>query len=275
MSSSEVVFQRNAKGRPVQILGVNIDTTKRKEMEERLKRSEKELNEANITKDKFFSIIGHDLKNPIGGFIGLSEELLTNFRQLSISQIKEISYALHESSRHLYKLLDNLLQWSTIQRDMIRLKIDKINLRDVAGQSLNLYRINAGDKKIELINDIDKRFDIEADPNMTDLVFRNLISNAIKFSPMGGIITLDARRLPDDFIEISVADTGIGIDPDRIEKLFDIGSLDPSTGTANEKGTGLGLILCKEVIEKMGGRLFVDSIPGEGTTFRFTLPGYE
>jgi PAS domain S-box-containing protein len=272
MSCHEVIFHRDEDGFPEQILGVNIDITKRREMEQRLIESEKELNEAIRTKDKFFSIISHDLKNPIGGFIGLSEELFTNFRQLSISQIKEISYALHESSRHLYKLLNNLLQWSVIQRQQMRLSKSDINISQAAAQNAELYAINAEEKDIEISNKIDSGFKVMADSDMVDLVLRNLISNAIKFTNPGGKIIIDAKPTGNNFLEISVEDTGVGMEQKQLEQLFNVGALTPSQGTAREKGTGLGLVLCKEVIEKMGGKISADSKFGEGTTFRFTLP---
>ncbi|MFP4527372.1 MAG: PAS domain S-box protein [Candidatus Kapaibacterium sp.] len=247
------------------------DITIQKIAEDKLIRSERDLKAAIESKDKFFSIISHDLKNPIGGFIGLSEELLHNFRQLSISQIREVLFALHESSRHLYKLLNNLLQWSIIQRDRLRLKPRTVRVVDSANRAAELYAINASEKNIEINSKVDPGHSVVADPDMLDLVLRNLVSNAIKFTKPGGNIYVNSSE-SEDFIEVTVEDNGVGIPPKRLEVLFNIEDISPTNGTASERGTGLGLILCKELIEKMGGKFDVESHENNGSKFIFTLP---
>jgi signal transduction histidine kinase len=178
----------------------------------------------------------------------------------------------HNSTENLYKLLENLLTWSRIQRGMIEYHPTPLDLRYLAKQNLELFQPNAAQKQITLHNAIIEPITVYADVNMVNTIIRNLCSNAIKFTPSGGTVTISATQTDDHEVEIAVADTGIGIKPDDLPKLFQIDTKYKRLGTDHEKGTGLGLILCKEFVEKHHGKIWVESTVDQGTTVRYTLP---
>jgi len=240
-------------------------------VEIKLRQSENELRELNATKDKFFSIMAHDLKNPIGSFLNLSEILSTMFDDFSKDELKDYLEEMHKSSQNLFKLLENLLMWSRSQTGKIEVYLDQVYIKMIVDSNVSLLKLNADNKKIKLVNNVSKNSIVYADENMTNTVIRNLISNALKFTNSGGSITIDAK-IEDDSCIVSISDTGVGMDQEVIDKLFRIDSNYTTRGTSDEKGTGLGLILCKEFINKQGGDIWVDSEPGKGSTFSFSLP---
>ncbi|MDM8549025.1 hybrid sensor histidine kinase/response regulator [Desulfobacterales bacterium HSG2] len=239
-----------------------------------LRDAQKNLREANATKDKFFSIIAHDLKNPFNALLGLSKLLLQNFDIFDDDKKKHFIEGIFQSSEQGYKLLENLLDWSRIQTGKIDWKPAEIDLYTYAFENVSLLKIGAENKKISLHSDISKDTIIYADANMVTMIVRNLVSNAIKFTNEGGEVKITSETKGDDE-EITISDTGVGIKPENIKKLFRIDAHHSTLGTANEQGTGLGLILCREFIEKNGGKIWIESEVGKGSEFKFTLPKSE
>ena len=240
------------------------------EMNKRIAASEEKLKRSNTSKDKFFSIIAHDLKTPITGFHGMTKLLYEEKDKMSKEEMDEFTEMLFSSSQQVTKLLDNLLQWSRIQRGVLEYNEEQFQLDLVVKFIADLFQPNIQAKRIELINKIDEEIWVKADNNAVNTTLRNLISNAIKFTNFGGKITIDAKEM-EDFFAISVTDTGVGMEKDDMNKIFKIDKHHSTTGTNNETGTGLGLILCKDLVNLCGGEITVDSTPGVGTTFTFTL----
>ncbi len=231
----------------------------------------KKLNELNATKDKFFSIIAHDLKNPFSVLMGFSEMLLESFRENTEEENLESISALHESSKRGYKLLENLLDWSRSQRGKIDFRPVKLNIKEVSENIIQLLEMTAKKKNISLTSKVDENIFANADMNMVSTTIRNITSNALKFTNPGGYVEIDAEY-KSDRVEVRVIDNGIGIEKDDLKKLFRIDVHHSTAGTASESGTGLGLIICKEFIEKNSGTINVESTPGEGTQFHIQLP---
>lgn len=239
----------------------------------RVKHKNVQLQKLNATKDKFFSIISHDLRGPLNSLTSFSELLINHMDHLSRGEIQTLAKDLDQSVKGLYGLLENLLEWSRSQTGAIQFTAEPFDLSVLLEENEELLYAQAQNKRIALMSDAQKGVFVSAHKNSISTVIRNLISNAIKFTPEGGAIKLDIRRENGQVIA-SVEDTGVGMDGDAIEKIFRIDTKHTTTGTANEKGTGLGLILCKEFIEKNRGRLWVNSEPGKGSVFYFSLPEY-
>lgn len=236
-----------------------------------LEKQKKELLELNATRDKFFSIIAHDLRSPISTLISLSEVLKMDMDSLTADQKKEILDSLHNLSIKYLKLLDNLLQWANMQTGKLNPEPETFSLHSAVMEVADFYKTNASTKNItiDVINPIEIK--VFADRNMIRTVLRNLVSNAIKYTFNGGKISI-ALQEKGAQAEARVTDNGIGMSPEKMATLFHLDQAHSTKGTANEPGTGLGLILCKEFIEKNGGNFTVFSEPGSGSTFIFTLP---
>ena len=260
-------------GRPY-IIGLMIDITERKNQMEKLQKYTEELTKMNASKDKFFSIIAHDLRSPFNGLLGFSTVLVEELQELSSEEIKEYAGYINTSAKTVYNLVDNLLQWSRIQTGRIDYQPIKIDLYEEVFKTIELFNSNAITKKIKLINNIQPNVFVHADQNMLRSIMQNLISNGIKFTKIGGTIKISAKE-KNDFLEIEIADSGIGIEMKNIAKLFRIDSQFSSLGTANEEGTGLGLVLTKELVEKNKGKIWVKSTLKKGTSFFFTLPKWQ
>ncbi|MBN1598236.1 MAG: PAS domain-containing sensor histidine kinase [Bacteroidales bacterium] len=237
-----------------------------------LKKANVQLEQLNATKNKFFSIIAHDLKNPFQAIFGFSELLLRNFEDFDDPQKLELLNMIKSSSESAYNLLDNLLQWARTQTDRIKYNPVNIDVSELIQQNIELSQASAENKQISLVSEVECSSNAFADKNMINLVIRNLMSNAIKFTDEGGVITVTCHEHGKKELSISISDTGIGISEDNIQKLFRIDEYFSTSGTAGESGTGLGLIICKEFVEKNKGNISIDSKIGEGTTFTFTLP---
>lgn len=232
-----------------------------------------ELEQLNAVKDKFFSIISHDLKGPFSPLLGMSELLSRLLDTANLDAAKEMAGSINRSAKTIYNLLENLLTWARLQRGQIEYSPEKIDLWEVVERNKRLLASKATEKKIQINNLIKPGTFIFGDKNLLDTVLRNLISNALKFTTENGQITISSQADSTDLRQISVADTGVGIDPERLAELFRLDSKRRSTsGTANEQGTGLGLILCHEMVEKNQGSIWVKSEIGQGTTFTFTIP---
>ena len=240
-------------------------------LENKVEQRTQELRELNATKDKFFSIIAHDLKNPFNTLLGFTELMLDSLEDFDYEKIREFISIIADTSKHSYALLENLLEWSRSQTGRIQMKPETIDLYKLVEENIDFLLNQAGNKKIKLVNGVASPAHVHADANMLNTVVRNLISNAIKYTGEGGSITVSAIE-KDGMVETSVADTGMGIKPENLEKLFRIDVNFSTKGTANEIGTGLGLILCKEFITRNEGKIWVESELGKGSTFKFTLP---
>jgi len=222
-------------------------------------------------KNQFFSIISHDLRGPLGSSVSLSEILLENIDQYSREEIKEISELLHDSNKNIYKLLENLLDWSRVQTGMITFQPKNILLNALIEENIELSKNAALNKNIDIIFESAYLVEATVDKNMISTILRNLLSNAIKFTDKNGEIKVKLLKT-NQKVEISITDNGIGV-PDAIkEKLFKINGKVLQKGTENELGSGLGLLLCKEFVSIHQGTIWVESEQGKGSTFQFTLP---
>jgi|WetSurSiteA1Bulk_404760.scaffolds.fasta_scaffold00012_32 PAS domain S-box-containing protein len=229
-----------------------------------------ELERLNRTKDKFFSIIAHDLRNPFNAIIGFSELLRNDYYEMDNQQKLNLLELINVSSETAYNLLENLLQWARTQTDKIKYSPENFDLHEVVNLVINLHGIIAQKKCVTLKNEIALHTMVHADKNMINTVLRNLISNAIKFSKPDGVILVTAS-LTQDCVEVNIIDKGVGMSRESLGKLFRIDTYYSTSGTMGESGTGLGLIICKEFVEKNNGRIKATSLEGAGTTLSFTL----
>ncbi len=229
-----------------------------------------ELTELNATKDKFFSIIAHDLRSPFTAIIGFSEVLAKDIEKYDKVAIKEFAHDIHNSANQTMALLENLLEWARLQNGGISPNFAPNHLLSMTNEICLLYNDSVKSKNIKLENTITSELTVNCDINMTKTVIRNLISNAIKFTGKQGTILISALQ-KENIIEVHVSDTGVGISAQAIPNLFRIDKSLSTDGTEHEKGTGLGLLLCKELIEKHGGRIWIESELGKGSTVKFTL----
>ncbi len=261
----------------ISALGVYLYLIKRKS-NKILKLAHEEVQEKNIallslnaTKDKFFSIISHDLKGPLNSLTSFSSLLINHLDSLSKEEIQMLAKDLDKSLKNLFTLLENLLEWSRSQTGSIEFKPVAFDLGVVLEQNKELLTTQAQIKKITLYTESMNTITVHAHQPSVNTVVRNLLSNAIKFTPEGGAITLTLQQTANE-VMVSITDTGVGMSKEVIDKLFRIDTKHSTQGTANEKGTGLGLILCKEFIEKNGGRIWVKSEINKGSVFTFALP---
>ncbi len=264
--------QYNDKNVPVRMLGTIQDITDRKFNELKIEIANNELQKANADKDRLFSIIAHDLRSPFNGFIGLTKIMLENAQELKPSELLEISKRLNDSAKNIYKLLENLLEWSLVQKQKGNFDPQSFNLYPVVTQNIEVIKEKALQKGISVVNKINRELWVIGDMRMVNTVIRNLLSNAIKFTKGGGTITLDSSLLQGNMVEVAVKDTGMGMTQDQMNGLFVSAGSGGSKGTEGEKSTGLGLILCKEFTEQNGGKLRVESREGVGSDFFFSLP---
>lgn len=250
-----------------------VDITEQKNARQKIVQSEKRLKELNATKDKFFSIIAHDLKSPFNVILGFSNLLKTEYDQMEPTQINKLISTINDSSKSAFKLVENLLLWANAQRNKIELTKERLNLKKLVVQSIEAYLSAAENKNIQIEIQVPILLNIYADEFMLRTIIANLFNNAIKFTNKKSEIKIEAKQT-DEHIEICVADNGIGIPPEIIPNLFLIGENVSTLGTDNENGTGLGLLLCKEFVAKHNGRIWAESILGKESKFYFTIPVY-
>jgi PAS domain S-box-containing protein len=243
----------------------------RKKREEEISQKNEQLQLINAEKDKFFSILAHDLKGPLSAFVGATQILAEEFRTMEIDEITNLSLSMKTSALNIYSLLENLLEWSRLKRKGIDIVREKINLRSEVNSCINLLHEQARKKNIDISVFIDDAMEVFSDKHMLDTIMRNLISNAIKFTHLGGKVTVSAITKDEHIVEVRVVDTGIGMNAELKNKLFLINEKTSRTGTSGELSSGLGLLLCKEFIENCGGEIGVESEPGLGSTFYFTI----
>lgn len=229
------------------------------------------LHELNTTKDKLFSIIGHDLRGPIGSFKSLIELLVSRYDLSDTQNLKEVLQLIQISASSTYELLENLLTWAQSQQNEIVFAPETLKFNEIVSLTINLYTELAQSKEINIIDNVAENTNVFADKNMLMTVFRNLISNAIKFTPLGKQIQINIDSINNEHI-ITIKDEGIGIKSDDLPKLFQKTINFTTYGTNGEKGSGLGLLLCKDFVEKHGGKIWVESELGKGSAFKFTIP---
>jgi PAS domain S-box-containing protein len=265
---------KDSTGKIIGLVGIGRDITLKKKEEELLAEHTKQLQKLNYTKDKFFSIIAHDLRNPFHSILGFTELLMRNYSDFDDAKKQEFVGLIYESSQHAHNLLENLLQWSRTQTDRIKYNPSKQSLSRIIDETVQVLNASLKKKGLIFSSEIQKDIFVHVDKNMIELVIRNLLSNAIKFTPSGGKISISAK---DDgkFLVVSISDTGVGIDPEDLHRLFQFEEFHTTTGTAGEPGTGLGLIICQEFIKKHGGEITIKSELDKGSTFTFTLPKAE
>lgn len=236
-----------------------------------LKKQEQELKELLATKNRFFNIIAHDLRSPFNALLGFSELLYTQHNTFTEDKIEMMSKALYETSKNLFELVENLLTWSRSQSGKLKFEPQECYLDNIIQNPISGTEIVAKNKNIIIEKEISKNVKVIVDKNLIDTVIRNLISNAIKFTKPHGKIKISTKVI-EDYIQVSIKDNGVGIEENRLHNLFKIDTTTSTQGTENEQGTGLGLILSKEFVEKHGGKMWVESQPGVGSTFYFTIP---
>ncbi len=237
----------------------------------KISKSEADLKESNNAKDKFFTIISHDLKGPFNSLLGISELLIKRAKGYDKEKILNFSNAINTSAHDLYDLVENLLLWGRTQSGNLQNNPEKVNLRESVINNISVLKSSAEKKNIILYHEIPENTYVYVDINIVSMVIRNLMSNALKFTNSGGKVSITSVE-KDNLVEISVIDTGIGISEENRKKLFRIDIHYTTKGTSDENGTGLGLILCKEFVEKSGGKIWVESESGNGSNFKFTLP---
>ena len=257
---------------PIATIAQGHNITERKKVQIELEKFTLALQESIAEKDKFFSVIAHDLRAPFNGFLGFTNILVEDLDTLTLKEIQKIAVSMKNSATNIFRLLENLLEWSQIQRGISSFEPASFLLLPLMDESLRLVLDSSDKKEIEIIFNIEKDLKVFADENMLGSTIRNLVTNAVKFTPRGGKITIAAKPASADSVEISISDTGIGMSREMIEDLFRIDVQTSRRGTENEPSTGLGLIICKEFIEKHGGKIWVESEEEKGSTFWFTLP---
>lgn len=268
-------FQANAlptrSGNELVYNGILIDITERKEAEILQKKYSDELRLSNATKDKFFSILAHDLRGPFSGFMGLTEEMANNIDDLSKEDISEYAAVMNSTAKRLFELLTNILEWSRLQNGNIELKPESSNLFEIVYSIQALFFSSAANKSVIINNLISKEIYLLADIYSLTTILRNLISNAVKFTPAGGNIRISAEPVGNQ-MEIKVSDSGVGMSAEAMIKAFRIDSGFTTKGTEGEEGTGLGLILCKDLANKNNWEMDMESSPQKGTTVILRVP---
>jgi PAS domain S-box-containing protein len=263
---------KNDKDKIIHFLALKQDITERKKIDDEIKRKNEQLIELNSEKDKFFSIIAHDLRGPFNGFLGLTDIFASELSTMTLDEIQKLALLMKDSANNLFSLLENLLEWSRMQRGLMVISANQFLLKDEISVSIAPLFAASLKKSISIDYDIPDDLQVFADRNLFAGTIRNLVSNALKFSNKGGSIIVSANVTADNKVEVSVNDNGIGMNKEIMENLFSIDVKINRKGTDGETSTGLGLLICKEFVEKNGGQLSIESKEGKGSMFKFTLP---
>lgn len=248
-----------------------FDITKRKQTQDKLKENEVILEKLIADKDLFISILAHDLKNPFNSMLGFLELLVENIRKYDIEKVESHLSIINESAQRVHNLLDSILIWAKSQSGKFPYEPKRLNFREISSEIIEMHRQFANYKSITINYLASESLVVFADTDMLKTVLRNLISNAIKYTNNGGYVNISAE-CSDLNVIITISDNGIGLESEKVDKLFDVSQMFTTKGTANECGSGLGLLLCKNFIEKHGGRIWVESKVGDGSMFKFALP---
>ncbi len=268
-ASAQLVMDK--KKETIRVVGVNRDITERKMAEEALQLSEQKLKDSNAAKDKLFSILAHDLVSPFSSVLGFSKLLMLSCKEKDFESIQQYATSINSAANQTFDLLTNLLEWSRSQRNKIQFQPELINLKEIVNRVILLYSFALEEKEIYIDSHIDPDFTLMSDPNMIYTVIRNLISNAIKFTQEESIIKITAIKNAKEN-EICISDSGVGIIEEAKDKLFDPEGNFTTNGTHKESGTGLGLIICKDFVERHGGNIWIESTENIGTKVCFTIP---
>ena len=236
-----------------------------------IKESEAKLKELVATKDKFFNIVAHDLKNPFTSLLGSSELLFDNIDQMTPENVRELALILNDSAKGGYAILQNLLDWSRSQTGLLKFNPEKVNLKSIIDENIENLQLQVNNKGLNIKSEVTKDLHVLSDKNMINTILRNLLSNSVKYSHKDGTVLIRTSKTRKSVI-VTVRDSGTGISKEKVATLFKIDNSLSTPGTAKEQGTGLGLKLCKEFTEKMGGRIWVDSEEGKGSEFKFSIP---
>ncbi|HLO58405.1 MAG TPA: PAS domain-containing sensor histidine kinase [Bacteroidales bacterium] len=267
--SSRLFFTET--GIPSKIIGMMRDISARKEIEQNIKQKNEELRVINSEKDKFFSIIAHDLRSPFNAFIGLTELMSRKAKNMNADEMQQFAVTINSSALNLYSLLENLLLWAGNQQGTVPFNPQWMVIKPHLNRAIADLKQAAHSKEISVSVQINDKLKMYADENAFQTIIRNLLSNSIKFTCRGGSIALSARSIDQKRIEISCEDTGIGMDARIMERLFKIDNKINRLGTEGELSSGLGLLLCKDFVEKHGGSISVSSEPGKGSNFTFII----
>lgn len=261
---------KDENGKVKALLGLHNDISESITQQNIINQQNKQLIELNASREKFMSIIAHDLRNPFNSILNLSELIVENFYEHNAENIIKFASYIHLAADKTFKLLDNLLTWSRAQTGKINFEPQKVEISNLLKENIMFIKSTADNKKIKINMNLNEYF-VWADILMTNTIIRNLLSNAVKYSKENGEIFIKTNQFDDNFIQICVSDNGIGIDERKLENIFSIFDFKSTRGTNNETGTGLGLIICKEFVERQNGKIWAESKIDEGTTFCFTL----
>lgn len=262
---------RIVKSHKNEVLMLLRDVTSQKQNETQIIKIAEDLKQINDTKDKFVSIIAHDVRTPIIALIGYAEILADDIDDLHKNEIKEFASSIVDISKQTIGLLTNLLEWSRLQTGRIDFHPSSINIFTICENTLALLNSNAEQKNIRIVNNLESEIFVYADENMMQSIFNNLVTNAIKFTNRNGQISISASRR-EDMVCFSIKDNGVGMSEEQKTMLFEMNKSFTTPGTTNEKGSGLGMILCRDFVEKHGGEIWVESNSGLGSEFFFTIP---
>lgn len=271
LENGRVIRVEERRTRDGGIVGIRADVTELRAAQKEIQIQRDELEKLNAQKDRFFAIIAHDLRSPFSSLLGFSEMIRKQTKDLTPEQVSEYVTVVNRTAEQAYNLLVDLLDWSRLQLDRMDFEPEALDLEQVINRNMEQMSLMAGAKQISITREIERALRVRADAQMVNTILRNLMDNAIKFTPDKGTVTVRARRT-DSFGLIEVTDTGVGMPSSKLEQLFRLDMKTSTKGTRGEAGTGLGLQLCKEMVERLGGELMVESTQGQGTSFRFTLP---
>jgi PAS domain S-box-containing protein len=264
-------LHRDHNGIPQHFITTINDITEWKKVGEAIKVKAELLEISNAEKDKFFAILAHDLRSPLSSFLGLAEIMAEDLHTMKMAEIEEITQSLHFSAINLFQLLENLLEWSMLKNGNFECHLEKISLNRLIHRSIDPVQESTRRKSIQLKIDLEDIYFVNCDVKMTETIIRNLISNALKYNYSEGTVVVTAKPVNKKEIEVSVTDSGIGMSNKILSKLFIMNEQVSRKGTNGESSSGLGLIICKEFVEKQGGKIRVESEEDKGSTFYFTV----
>jgi PAS domain S-box-containing protein len=253
------------------VWGIIEDITERKEAEETINRQNEELKYLNAAKDRFITLLAHDLKSPFTSILGILDLILHKYEHHSKEELLHYIHMMNTVSKNTYDMLEDILLWIKADSNNIEYSPSQLSCSSIYNEVIDIFVPIAESKKIKITRSLHYDSNVFADANMLKTILRNLISNAIKFTHEQGHIEISTNLKGND-LETTIKDSGVGIDKNRVEKLFKLEAINTTTGTSNEKGTGFGLLICKEFVEKHGGEIWVESEPDNGSEFKFTIP---